>query len=105
VGPDQAAPLPDRVGARAQALLELVLGRLVRHVDALPVDVELPAVVDAAQAALLVAAEEQAGTAVRAELVEPAEAALAVAEGDQPLAEQADTHRRRAIGRSLRSAG
>ena len=59
-----------------------------------PVDVELPAVVDAAQAALLVPPEAQRDAAVRAELIQQADAALRVAEGHQVLAEQADAHRR-----------
>ena len=67
VGPDDAAALLRR-GRPAPCTLSLKLdfGRLVRHVDAGARDVELPAVVDAAQAVLLVAAEEQAGAAVRA---------------------------------------
>ena len=46
--------------------LKLRLGRLGRHVDAGAGRVELPAVVDAAQAVLLVTSEEHRGAAVRA---------------------------------------
>ena len=49
--------------------------------------------IDAAQAAVLVTPEEQGGAAVRAEFVEQADAALAVAEGDEVLAEQANAGR------------
>ena len=60
----------------------------------LPGDVVFPAVVDAAQAALLVAAEEQRGAAVRAAMVHDADPAGAVAEGDQLFPEQHQANRR-----------
>ena len=44
------------------------------HVDAASFDVELPAVVDAANAALLVAPEPEVGAAVRAMLIDDADA-------------------------------
>ena len=71
-------------------VFEVVLFRLVHHVGAGAGDVELPAVIDAAQAAFLVAPEVQRGAAVRAEFVEQADAAFAVAESDQVLAQKAD---------------
>ena len=58
-----------------------------RHVDAGAVDVELPAVIDAADAAFLVAAEPEIGAAMRAVLVDDADPAAAVAEGQQFLAQ------------------
>src|SRR5262249_58775345 len=67
--------------------------RLVHHVDAAAADVELPAVVDAAQPALLVAAEEERGAPVRAILVEQAHPALGIAEGHQVLAQKLDPDR------------
>src|ERR1041385_7285379 len=76
--------------------------RLARHIDALPVHVELPAVVDAAETTLCVAAEEEGGATVRAVYVDEADAALAVAEGHEVLAEEADAERR-AVG--LRNFG
>ena len=78
-------------------VLEVVLRRLVQHVDAVAGHVELPAVIDAAQAALLVAAEVQRDAAVRAELVDQPDLAVGVAERDQVLAEQPHAHRR-AVG-------
>ena len=83
-----------RIGGDADLVLEVVLLRLVHHVDAGAGDVELPAVIDAAQAAFLVAPEVQRGATVRAEFVDQADAAFAVAERDQVLAEQADADRR-----------
>ena len=75
-------------------LLELVLRRLVELIDAVAFDVEFPAVIDAAQPAFLVAPEEQRDAAMRAEFVDQADAAVAVAERDEILAEQSDAHRR-----------
>ena len=86
-----------RIGGDADLVLEVQFLRLVHQVDAGAGDVELPAMIDAAQAAFLVAPEIQRDAAMRAEFVEQADAALAVAEGDQVLAEQADAHRR-AVG-------
>src|SRR5262249_43554709 len=54
--------------------------------------IELPAVIDAAQAARLVAAEKQRGTTVRTAMVHHADPAVAVAEGDELFAEQHQAH-------------
>src|SRR3990172_10076177 len=94
VCPDDAARLVRRIGADPHLALEVALRRLARHVDALPGHVVLPAVVDAAQATLLVAAEEEAGAAVGAGLDEESHAAVRVAEGDEVLAQQPDAYRR-----------
>ena len=94
IGPDQPAALDARIGLGLHARLQIVVARLARQVDAVAVDVELPAVIDAAEAALFIAAEEQRRGAVRAVLVEQADAALAVAEHDEPLAHQLHAHRR-----------
>ena len=56
VGPDDAAGLVHRVGRDPDPVGERM--QLAALVDALAADVELPAVVDAAQPAPLVAAEE-----------------------------------------------
>ena len=73
-------------------VLKVGLGGLVGHVDAVAVDVELPAVVDAAQAGFFVAAEEQGRAAVRAVVLDQADLAVGVAEGDELLAEEQDPH-------------
>jgi hypothetical protein len=75
-------------------VLELVFLRLVQLIDAGTGDVELPAVIDAAQAALLVAPEIERHAAMRAELLDQPDAALGVAEGDELLTHQFDAHRR-----------
>ena len=93
VGPDEARALDHLVGLGLDAVLEVLRRRHVRHVEAVAFDVELPAVIDAAQAAFLVAAEEQRGAAVRAAMLHDADPAVGVAEGDELLAEQQEPHR------------
>ena len=90
VRPEDAAALPDGVGLQPDLVPEVAVGRLGRHVDAPAVDVELPAVVGAAEAVLLVAPEEEVGVAVGAEAVDEPDLPGAVPEGDEPLAEQLD---------------
>ena len=87
-------------------LLELVLRRLVQLIEAIAFDVELPAVIDAAQPAFLVAPEKQRHAAVRAEFVDEADAAVAVAERDEVLAQQLHPDRRAVgLGDLARQAG
>ena len=93
VGPDHAAHLHGGIGRGADLVGEAELLGLVHHVHAPAVDVELPAVVHAAQAAVLVAAEEEGHPPVRAVLLEQADLAPAVAEGHQLLAQELDAHR------------
>jgi hypothetical protein len=97
VRPDDAAQLDRGIGRLADLVLEGELFRLVHHVHAAAADVELPAVVDAPQPALLVTAEEQRGAPMRAELFEESDAPLGVTKGHQVLAEELDAHGR-AVG-------
>ena len=90
VGPHQTAALDARVrldGDLARGL------RLRRKVHALAVHVVFPAMVRAAQAALLVPPEEKRGGAMRAEFVDQPGPSLRIAKRDEPLAEKLDTHR------------
>ncbi len=103
-------PLRSCVGYATALTLSLKsdLGRLVGHVDAAAVDVELPAVVDAAQSFFFIAAEEQRRAAVRAVVGDQAELVARGPERDQVLAEEAQAHwcRRRVLAaRSARKAG
>ena len=93
VGPDEARALDHLVGLGLDAVLEVLRRRHVRHVEAVAFDVEFPAVIDAAQAAFLVAPEEQRGAAMRAAMLHDADAAVGVAEGDELLAQQHEPHR------------
>ena len=90
VRPDDAAALLTWIRDGSDLVLEIALGRLVRHVETAPGDVELPAVVDAAQAMLFVAPEEQRCAPVRAVQAQDARAAGAVAESDEVLAEDSE---------------
>jgi hypothetical protein len=69
---------------------EIRLARLVRHVDALAVEGELPAVIRAAHPALFVPPEEERRAAVRTELADQSGAPARRAVDDQSLAEQLD---------------
>jgi hypothetical protein len=88
VRPDDAARLDRRIRWLADLVLEGELFGLVHHVHAAAGHVELPAVVDAAQAAFLVAPEEQGCAPMGAELLEEPDAALGVAEGHEILAQE-----------------
>jgi len=92
IGPDHPAGLRRRVGRQADLVAELL--RFVHLIDAVAVDVELPAMIDAAQARLFVAPEPQRGAPMGAEFIDEADAAPAVAKTDEALAEQPDTYRR-----------
>ena len=94
VAPDKPAGFACRIGFMLHAVGYEAVGRLRRHLDDVAVYVELPAVIEAAQAAILVAREHQRGAPVRAIFVEHADAAFGVAENDEVLAEQTDLDRR-----------
>ena len=70
-----------------------------------PLAIEFPAVIDAAQAAFLVAAEEQRRAAMRTIGIDQTNLALAVAEGDQVFAEQPHAQRRAIRVPEARSKG
>ncbi len=95
--PHHAAPLAHRVGLVPDLVDQAAGRRLRHHLEHVAGDVHLPAVVQAAQAAFLVAAVDERGAPVRALLVEHADAAVAVAEHDEVLAEHARLDRR-AVG-------
>jgi len=103
VGPDDVARFDGRIGSHADLLGEAL--RLVHLVDARTLCVELPAVVDAAQAALLVAGQPERGAAMRAKFVDESHAAAAVAEGDKVLAQQPHPDRRSVRLRQLAGHG
>src|SRR5690606_9334342 len=98
VGPDDATALVRAVRLRVHLVLEIALGGLRGHVNAGARDVEFPAVVDAAQAFLFVAPEEQRGASVGTRVLYEANRAGGCPIGDELLAQELDTHGR-AIGR------
>ena len=99
VCPHDPLPLAARIRERADALAQPAVGRLGGHVDAGPGGVELPAVVHASQAALLVAPEVERRAPVRAGFREQSDASLRVAKDDEVLAEQPHALRR-PVGRT-----
>jgi len=59
IDPDQAIAFGDHIGLSFDLVFEVLMRRRVRHIDAIALRVVFPAVIDAADAVLLVAAEEQ----------------------------------------------
>ena len=100
IGPHDLAALDAGIGARLELRLD-ARDRFVAHlrhagdIDAGALNVELEAVIDAAQTALFVAAEEQRRGAVRTALVQKPNAAAGVAEKHEVLAQQPHADRRR----------
>src|SRR6202023_2460423 len=94
IGPQHAAAFDERIGFELDLLGEAALLGLGRNFDALPGDVVFPAVVGAAQPAFLVAAEPQRDAAMRAELIDQAEAAVRIAESEQTFRQELYPHRR-----------
>ncbi len=106
IGPDDAAALDRRIGLDADVALHRARGRLARQIDAFAGGVEFPAVINAAQAAFLVAAEEQRRAAMRAVRIDQADGAVRIAKGDEVLAEEPYAHRRAVtLGDFAREAG
>ena len=80
--------------------------RLGGHVGAIAVAIEFPAVVDAADAALLVAAEEHRRAPVRTIRVDEADDSVGVAEREEVFAQKPHAHRRAVLlGQFLRQGG
>src|SRR5439155_7134997 len=96
VDEDQAVALRDGVPRLTGGVAPASQARLARLLDAAALDVELPAVVAAADAVLLDAAVEEAGATVGAALDHDTGIALPVPEDDQVLAQYAGLLRQRA---------
>jgi hypothetical protein len=93
VSEDQTLDLLDRVGALADLVADRGVLRLARGLQDRAVHVEVPAVVAAADAALLDLAVFQGGPAVGAMAVQQADPPPAVAKHHQILAHDPDPHR------------
>src|SRR5215510_9153276 len=76
-----------RVGRMANLVFECAAAGLRRSFQNSALDVVFPAVVDAPQAALFVAAIKQRRTSVRAVLSQEPDATLAIAKGDEIFSE------------------
>ncbi len=90
IDPDQVGPFAGRIGQQPDSVLVAGVQRRGRQVEALAVDVELPTMEGAANAAFLVAPEVEVGAAMRAMLFDDADTAVAVAEGQQLFAQHLD---------------
>jgi 2-oxo-4-hydroxy-4-carboxy--5-ureidoimidazoline (OHCU) decarboxylase len=77
----------------AKFFSEIVVRGFSRRLEHIAIDVVLPTVIDTAQAALFVAAEEERRAAVSAVLAEQPDLAVRIAKGDQVFAEKSDTNR------------
>ena len=88
VSPDDAVALNAWVGNRTHLVLEIAFRRLRRHIDAGAGDVELPAVVNAAQSFLFVAPEKHRGASMRATVLNNANGSRAYPEADEVFAKQ-----------------
>src|SRR5262245_14277864 len=75
VGPDNAADFYRRIGHGTNLILEMQFFGLVHHIDTAALSVELPAVVDTAQATLFIAAKEQRHPPMRTILIEQSDTA------------------------------
>src|SRR5512146_572555 len=107
IDPDETARFPRRIGLMLDmsAHPRAIVG-LAGHVEDIALDVEFPAMIETAQTAFLVAAEDERGLPMRAMLAQHAEPAFAVAENDEVLAKEPRACRR-AVGlrHLLRHAG
>ncbi len=97
IRPNDAAKLASRIGLDANLGREAGVGRFVELVHALARDIVFPAMPDATQAVLFVAAQPERSAAVSAEFIQQTDAAGAIAEHDQRFAQKFYSHRR-AIG-------
>ena len=101
IGPQHRAALHQRIGCELDLFAEAALDRLGGNLDALAGHVVFPAVIGAAQPALLVASEPQRHAAMGAEFIDQAVAALGIAEGKQALGEKLDPYRRAIVVRQF----
>ena len=92
VRPDASARFHRRIRAQLDLVFEAQITGFVWHVDALPTGIELPAVVGAADAFLLVASPEEMRVAVRAVSGGERNLAGGGAKRDQILAKHANGH-------------
>src|SRR6185312_305227 len=92
ITPDQAAALAARIGHRAKPRLIRRIG-IVRRIEQAPFDIELPAMIEAAYAAILDASERERRAAMGAKLVEEAEPPRAITEQHIGLAAELRAYR------------
>src|SRR5262245_55110929 len=89
IGPDKTAALARRIGFLLAIERETTAFGFAGLVQDVALNVELPAVIEAAEPTLFIAPEGERGAAMHAVLAENAQATLGVAEDNQVLAEHA----------------
>src|SRR5262245_31363137 len=94
VGPHDPRLLNAGVGLQLDVLAETRLLLLRRKIDTLPGHIVLPAVIWAAQPALLILPKPERDAAVRAKFIDQTNLSLAVAKTNQALAHKLRTHGR-----------
>ncbi len=94
IGPQHVAAFRQRIGLELDLLAEAAFRGLRGHLDALPGHIILPAMIGAAQAIFLIAADPKRGAAMGAELVDQRIAPRGIAPSQQPFAEELHAHRR-----------
>src|SRR4029453_13203904 len=92
VGPDHSPHLRGWIRLQSNRVFEIRLLRFVRHIQAAAFRVVLPSMINAAQATLFVAAQEERGSPKRAEFIDHPHSPLRVAIGPQFLPEQLDAN-------------
>ena len=106
VGPNHSAHVHGGISLQLDLFLKLAFSRLVHHIDAVPVHIVLPAMINASKAALFVAPQPEGGTPMGAELVNEADPSRGVPERHQLFPQQLHAHRRAVGFRNLvREAG
>ena len=97
IGPDETAAFARRIGFLLAIEFQPAAFGLAGLIQDVALNVEFPAVIEAAQAALLIASEGERSAAVHAAFGEYAEPPLRVAEDDEVFAQHAGADRR-AVG-------
>ena len=83
VGPNHPVTLLARIGLDPSALLQATASRLSRHIGHRARHIELPAVIDASQSAILVSCKDQRSAAMWTRLINQPDTAFGIPEGHQ----------------------
>jgi hypothetical protein len=93
IGPDDSVTLDCLVGRGFDSRFELLMRQQIRLINAISSNIKLPAMIRAANAAALVAAEKQRRAPVRTTVVHDSHTPLAVAKSNELLAKQHQSDR------------
>src|SRR4029077_9588143 len=93
VGPNESASLTRRIGLMLDPFRNEAFGRLGGHFHDGTFDVEFPAMIEAAKAALLITRKHQRRAPMRTVFIENADTTPAIAENNEVLAQKPDLDR------------